>query len=192
MTLKPREVRALAMLPLGVLAVLILYRITSTTPAVAPVSGTPEMLELRLRKLRQLSATVPGREQVLKVVQGHLALREKGVLQFSTAPQAQAHVLEVARRIASANKIEARGGDFSAPHLLGADYGEVSVGVSFECAIDQFMNFLADLSKEPELISPAEVHVAAANLKNKTINVRLVLAGVVAKKLVPEKKNSLL
>jgi hypothetical protein len=167
---------------------MLIFRMTAPSPTVVAPTGTSEMLELRLNKLRQIAATVSGKEAILKTVQGQLAAREKSILQFATVQQAQAHLLEVARRIALANKIEARGGDFSAPHPLGDDYGEVSAGISFECAIDQFMNFLADLSHEPELISPAEVHVSAANQKMKTISVRLVLAGVVSKKLIPEKK----
>jgi hypothetical protein len=60
--------------------------------------------------------------------------------------------------------------------------------VTFECHVEQLVNFLADLSHEPQMIVPSEERIAAANAKEKTINVRMVLAGVVAKKLVPEKK----
>ena len=58
----------------------------------------------------------------------------------------------------------------------------------FECPIDAFVNFLADLSKEPELIAPSEIHVGVGNAKIKTINVRMMLAGVVSRRLVPEKR----
>ena len=187
MNLKPRDLRALVFLALGVIAVLI-FRATNSPSVVSSSAETPALLEARLRKLRQVAASVPGKVHVLSALQAQVAQREKSMLQFTTAPQAQAHLLEVARRVGSANRIEARGGDFSAPRALGEDYGEVTVGVSFECAIDQFMNFLADLSREPEAISPAEVRLAAGNVKNKTINVRLLLSGVVSRKLVPEKK----
>ncbi len=50
------------------------------------------------------------------------------------------------------------------------------------------MNFLADLSRAPELVVPSEERIASGNQKDKTMSVRMVMAGVVAKKLIPEKK----
>ena len=191
MKLRTSDVRALAILAVGI-AALVAYRSLGSGPAVVASAESPDVLELRLAKLRRVAATVPGKQQALKQVQGQLQTRETGIMVFSTGPQAQAHLLEIARRIGSANKIEARGADFSAPHLLGQDYGEVTVIVNFECTIDQFVNFLSDLSRERELIAPSEVHIAAGNQKNKTINVRMTLSGVVPRKLVPEKKGSLL
>jgi hypothetical protein len=156
---------------------------------VVAVTDSPTLLESRLAKLRKTAAAVPAKNEVLKGVDAVLKTREKGVMAFNTAPQAQAHLMEVIRRIAIANKIDARGGDFTPPALLGADYGQVAVSVTFESTIDAFVNFLADLSKETELIAPSEVHISIGNAKNKTVNVRMTLAGVVPKKLVPEKKN---
>jgi hypothetical protein len=180
-------VAALALLAAGVI-LNIFFRSTAPSAEIVSATDSPELLEARLRKLRQVAATVPGRTEILKNVQAQLAARQKGIMSLTTAPQAQAHLLEVIRRVASANKIEARGGDFAAPSLLGDDYGQVAASVSFECRIEDFLNFLADLSKEPELIAPSEVHIGAANPKTKSISVRMTLAGVVPKKLVPEKK----
>jgi len=103
------------------------------------------------------------------------------------SPQAQAALLEIARRIGKNDEIDVRGGDFGAPKAFG-DYGLVYTTVTFECHIEQFVNFLSDLSREPELVVPSEERIASGNPKEKTMNVRMVLAGVVAKKLVPEKK----
>jgi hypothetical protein len=73
--------------------------------------------------------------------------------------------------------------------MFGDAYGEVSAGVNFTCHIDQFVNFFADLSREPDLLSPAELTVSTVgDPKNKTLNVRMILSGVVTRKLVPEKK----
>jgi hypothetical protein len=47
---------------------------------------------------------------------------------------------------------------------------------------------MAELANEPQLLATSEVRVAAANAKQKTIQVRLGLSAVVPKKLVPEKK----
>ncbi len=187
MNLKRSHVAALALLLSGVILNLI-FRVSSPAPEVVSATDSAPLLELRLSKLRQAAATVPAKAEVLKTVQAQLQSREKGVMLFATASQAQAHLLEVVHRVALANKIEARGGDFAAPSLLGADYGQVAVLVTFECPIEAFVNLLADLSREPELIAPSEIHVATGNAKIKTVSVRMTLAGVVSRKLVPEKK----
>jgi uncharacterized protein YfcZ (UPF0381/DUF406 family) len=186
--LSRRNFYMLAALVLGVIGVIV-DRSSDATPQVVSVTDSPAMLENRLAKLRQTASTVPAKAEVLKGVDAVLKSREKGVMVFNTAPQAQAHLMEVIRRIAIGNKIDARGGDFTPPALLGADYGQVAVSVTFESTIDAFVNFLADLSKETELIAPSEVHISIGNAKNKTVNVRMTLAGVVPRKLVPEKKN---
>jgi len=186
--LSRRNFYMLAALLLGVIGVIV-DRSSDSAPQVVAVTDSPTLLESRLAKLRKTAAAVPAKTEVLKSVDSVLKTREKGVMTFNTAPQAQAHLMEVIRRIAIANRIDARGGDFTPPALLGADYGQVAVSVTFESTIDAFVNFLADLSKETELIAPSEVHISIGNAKNKTVNVRMTLAGVVPKKLVPEKKN---
>jgi hypothetical protein len=138
-------------------------------------------------KLRQIAATVPAREAVLKQASADLADRERGMIQADTAPQAQAALLEVARRVGKTEQIDVRGGEFGAPKPFG-DYGMVYATVTFECHIEQLVNFLADLSQQPELVVPSEERVTAGNPKEKVMSVRMVLAGVVARKLVPEKK----
>jgi len=130
---------------------------------------------------------VPAREAVMKQTATDLADRERGILQADTAAQGQAALLEIARRIGKEEQLDVRGGDFGAPKLFG-DYGLVYASVTFECHVEQLVNFLADLAKEPELVVPSEEHIASANNKEKLMSVRMVLAGVVPKKLVPEKK----
>jgi hypothetical protein len=60
--------------------------------------------------------------------------------------------------------------------------------VTFECHIEQLVNFLADLSHQPELVVPSDERITASQPKQKLVTVRMVLAGVVPKKLIPEKK----
>jgi hypothetical protein len=185
--LSKRDIRALALLVVGVIAIII-YRTVDFSPKVVDATESPAVLEAHLARLRQIADSVPARREVLKSAESDLQAREKHILAFATAPQAQAHLLEVARRVAAGDKIDVRGGDFTAPALLGADYGQVAVSVSFETTIESFVNLLSDLTREPELLSPSEIHISAGNPKNKTINVRMTLAGVVSRKLVPEKK----
>jgi hypothetical protein len=146
-----------------------------------------ELAQQRLAWLRQIAATAPAREAVLKQTSSDLADRERGIIQADTAPQAQAALLEIARRIGKDEQIDLRGGDLGAPKAFG-DYGLVYATVTFECHVEQLVNFLADLSREPELVVPSEERIVAGSQKDKTMGVRMVLAGVVARKLVPEKK----
>jgi hypothetical protein len=158
------------------------------TPVVAPSESIP-VAEGRLERLRQIAATVPGKEAVLKKASAELESREKGILKADTAAQAQAQLLNVIHTVAAANGIDARGAEgFPAPKPLDKDYGEVSVPVTFGCGIDQLVNFLAALANEPEVLATNEIQVMGGNDKKKNLQVRLSVSGVVPKKLVPEKK----
>lgn len=161
----------------------------------APVVGvatrgeTVSQAEKRLAKLRLVAATVPAKQKILDQVDADMALREKGIIQVETAAQAQARLLEVARRVAAAESIDLRGGDFSQPKVLNANYGEVFATVVFNCPIEKFVNFMAGLSHEPELVGPPEIHIQTVPaVKDKLINVRMSIGGLVPRKLIPEKK----
>jgi hypothetical protein len=190
MTLSTRDRRALIVLVAGLALAGILrfaFSGSSATAAVSAPSDSVELAQERLARLRRIAATVPAREATMKQTAADLADRERGVIQADTAAQGQAALLEIARRLGKNEEIDVRGGDLGAPREFG-DYGLVYATVTFECRIEQLVNFLADLAHEPELIVPSEERITAANPKEKTMGVRLVLAGVVAKKLVPEKK----
>jgi len=66
---------------------------------------------------------------VLKQTTSDLADREHGILQADTAPQAQAALLEIARRVGKGEDIDVRGGDFGAPKAFG-EYGLVFTTVT--------------------------------------------------------------
>ena len=188
--LSQRDRRALAVL--ACMALIFLgYRfffMKSTEEAAGGIDSAP-LAERRLNSLRQIAAALPAKEAVLKQVEAELATREKAIVTAATAAQAQAKLLEVARRVGNANGIEIRGGDFLTPKTFGDTYGEVFAGVTFNCAIDQFVNFFADLSREPDLLTPYELTMnATGDPKQKNLAVRMVFSGVVPKKLVPEKK----
>jgi Tfp pilus assembly protein PilO len=158
------------------------------TPVVVASESIPAA-ENRLENRRRVAATVPGKEAVLKQALAELESREKGILKADTAAQAQAQLLNEIHTVAAANGIDARGAEgFPAPKPLATDYGEVSVPVTFTCGIDQFVNFLAALANEPEILATSEIQVNGGNDKKKNIQVRLSLSGVVPRKLVPEKK----
>jgi len=189
MKLSKRDQRALAILVAALALLALRFVLGNSGPEVAEASvDSVDMAEKKLLKLRQLSATVPAKEALLKQANSELALREAGLIQADTAQQAQAQLLNIIRTLGKKEDIDARGGEFGPVKPLGGDYGEVSVSVSFECGIDQLVNFLAALTSEQSLLATSEMRISSANPKQKTISVRLALSGVVPKKLVPEQK----
>lgn len=178
---------------LAVLAVAVALRFAffsgaSAPTVVAAIDDIPSA-EKRLQKLREQAATLPARQALLNQVTAELATREKGIIQAETAPQAQAYLLDVIHRTATQNGFDAPGADqFTEPRPLGDAYGVVSVTESFNCQIEQLVNFLAQLDSLPEIIATNEIHVSGGHDKNKTVQVRVSLSGVVARKLVPVRK----
>ncbi len=182
--------RSALMLGLGLVAILVLrfgFFRDGDSKVIAPADSVPAA-EKRLERLRQIASMVPGKEAELKRAEEQLATREKGLVTADTAPQAQAQLLETIGRVAKKEGIDARGAEELRVKALAGDYGEVSVTVSFTCTIEQLVNFLAALANEPQLIASNEIRISSANAKQKTIQVRLGISGVVPKKLVPEKK----
>ena len=193
MTTGTLDRRTVLLLALGVAVVLVLrFMVFGDKPAaVVAASDSIPMAEKRLAKLRAEVATVPGKEKVARVVLNDLAAREKGMVRADTAAQAQAQLLEIVRRTGKDEGIDVRGAEEMRVRPLANDYGEVIVAVSFNCRIDQFVNFMADLANLPELVATSDIRVTTgnvANLKDKSVTVRLALSGVVPRKLVPEKK----
>ena len=195
MTLSARDKRTLLWFaPVAVvLAILVLYRWMSLWEPGAPAAAAPvesaANAEKRLARYRQLAATADAREAALKRVNAALAVREKGIIRADTAAQAQAQLLQVVRRIskAQAPAIDLRSTELGQTQPFGA-YGQTSVSVAFECRIEQLVNLLADLTAQPELIAPADLRISSGDRRRKVMQVRLTVAGVVPRALVPEKK----
>ena len=182
--------RKLLILVVGVVllvVILVSRNRDDSTPVVAAADSIP-LAEHRLERLRQLAATVPGKETVLQQVRAELQSREAGILKADTAPQAQAQLMDVIRRVATANGIDARGAEELRVRPLANDYGEVLVAVTFTCGIEQLVNFLAALANEPQIIATDEINITGGTDKKKAVQVRLSLSGVVPKKLVPAKR----
>ena len=185
---KPILFGVAAVLLVAVLARYGVFSGSSTAPTVAPVDSVP-LAEKRLEALRKKAAAAPGREQALEKVKAELLAREKGIVLADTSEEARAHLLETLHATASTNGFDARGANtLPQPKPLGKDYGQVSVGQDFTCGIDQLVNFLAAIANQPEILATESIYIGARGDKNKTVQVRLTLSGVVPRKLVPEKK----
>lgn len=189
MTISAKDRRNLVIIGAGVILIFLRLGLQndSATPVVTSTDSIP-IAERRLERLRQIAATVPGKEAVLKQATSELEKREAGILKADTAAQAQAQLLDVIRQAAVANGIDARGAEELRVNPLANDYGEVSVVVTFTCGIEQLVNLLADLANQPRILATNEINISGGNDKKKAVQVRLSLSGVVPKKLVPEKK----
>ena len=153
-------------------------------------SGTVPQAEKRLKSLRKLVAAVPAREAIDRRFGAELAGREKGLINAETPAQAQAQLLQIVRRIAQSQTppLQVSGSEFSPVRQFGGAYGEVTVTIAAECGIEQMLNFMADLSNQPELVATSSLQMGQANPKKKTLPVRMTISGLVPKRLAPERK----
>ena len=192
MTLQNRDRRALALLAVAGLVWVLAYSFwpADATPSIVAPAGDPVTLaETRLAKLRETAATVPAKEDILKQVSADLAVSEKGMIAAETAPQAQAQLLQIVRRLGAAETppVDIRGTELNVIRPLGDAYGEASVSVQIDCRIDQLVNLMAAVQSQPELIATHDLRVLSSNAKEKTVSVRLTVSGVVPRRLVPQK-----
>jgi len=196
MIMTDRDRKALQLLGGALVIVAVIYFWPdggSATPG-APVAGaaadSPALVEQRLERVRRMMLQVPDKEAILKAAKADLAGREKGLLQADTAPQAQAQLFQILRRVGRSlpQPIDIRASEIGQAKSFGDDYGEVSVSVIFDCGIEQLVNYLADLGAQPELLATSELRVGFAREKDKVLPIRLTVSGLVPRKLIPEKK----
>lgn len=162
-----------------------------TAPVVVAAAESIPQAEQRLDQLRRIAATVDVKEALKKQADAELAVREKGLIQADTEAQARAQLLELITNTARANGIETRGMDEYHDKALTGDYAEIAVTVSFTCGIEQLVNFLAALSNQPQILATNEIRVTGGNDKKKNIQVRLSVAGLAPRKLLPADKKGL-
>lgn len=191
MTLTTRDRRALLWLA-GMIPAAFLIRFILEPRAAAsvqPASSIPA-LEARLDRMRKQANAVPGRNEALRKIDAELALREKGLVQAETAAQAQAQLVQIVRRIWNAQSppVEIRSIEPTQPKVFNDHYGEVSATVTANCGIEQIVNLLADLSSQSELIATTDMVFSSASGKEKRIQLRMTVTGLVPRKLIPEKK----
>ena len=189
MALTPRERRSLAWLGVSVLlsGVWYFWQAGSSSPAIVLPADSAGLAEKRLARLRDTAATVPQKEDILKSVTADLAKREAGLFQADTAAQAQALVLQILERLCASQQIPVKQPELLGIAPLGDAYGEAMVAVQIECQIEKLINLLADIAAQPQLLTTTDIQIQAADPRQKTVNVRLGVAGVTPRKLVPDK-----
>ena len=191
MSLSERDRRAVFALA-AALGGLLIYAASSRSCGGGPVSAggnSIRIAELRLQRLRELAATIPIREQMSKQAARDFEGREKTLINAASAELAQEKLLEIVRRLAKApaSALDIRSQELGQAKPY-ADFGEVSVTILTTCHIDQLVNFLSDLTAQPESLGTEELSISGANLDTKMMQVRLVIGALVPAKLVPKKK----
>ncbi len=191
MTVGTLDRRKLVMFGVSVAVTLLLRFVvlTDRAPEVVSVTESAPVAEQRLQRVREMAATVSGKQAMLVKAMAELKTRESGMIVADTAAQAEAQLLDIVHRVADANGFDARGAEqLSDARPLGTDYAQVAVTQTFTCRIEQLVNFLSQLADEPQILFVTDLHVSGGSDKKKAITVRLGLGGVVSKKLVPVKK----
>jgi hypothetical protein len=174
------------------LAVILILRFVvmgGDSAAVVSPSESIAQTEQRLQHVRQVAATVPGKEAVRKQAAATLDTLEKGVFKADTEPQARAQILEMVNNVAKTNGVQTRGLDDYHNKPISDDYGEVTVSVSFACDIVQLVNLLAGLAAQDQILATNGIHITSSSDKKKILQVRLSVSGLVPRKLLaPDKK----
>jgi hypothetical protein len=180
MNLSERDRRALILLGAALAVMSAIY--FWPEPQVEVVGATANSVEqaaARLDRVRQEAAQLQVREEALSRSRAELAEIEKGLLTGESAAQIQAQLLQVFRRVARSQSpaLDIKQSQFGRIQPFG-DYAQVTLTATMECHIEQLVNLMADLAAQPELLALEELHVNAANAKEKTIGVQLVVAGL--------------
>ncbi len=161
-------------------------------PAVVESGGSVEQAEQRLARLRRLAAEAPQRQEQLKRLEAELSAWEAGLVRAETAQQAQAEIVNMLRELGSAQTppLEFRSVEIGPVRALAnsEQYGEALVTVAFACAIEQLVNLLAELTTLEKSVATEEIRINAADQAKKILEVRLTVAGLVPRGLVPEKR----
>ncbi len=197
MTITDRDRRALVIWAAVMVVGGLVYWYSNSSPSsssggakiAAPVDGVVRG-QMRLALLRKQAATLPGKEALLKQVSLELAQREKGLIPGDTAEQAQAQLLQVVKRVAQQQMppLDVGQVELGRPRPFGTAYGQVSVSITVTCRIEDLVNYLAALSAQPELTATEEIRLGQSHPKQKTMPVRLTIAGLVARRLIPVRK----
>jgi hypothetical protein len=195
MTLQDRDKRALLGLGAALVLAALMYWLsgssstTSSAKIAAPVESV-DRSEKRLANLRRQAATLDAKEALLKQVSLELADREKGLIPGDTAEQAQAQLLQILKKVAQAQTppLELGQVELARPRTYGNAYGAVAISVTVNCRIDELVNLLAGLGAQPEIVATDDIRCGMSNPKQKTMPVRLTVSGLVARRLVPDKK----
>jgi hypothetical protein len=191
MTDQERNKRALIVLGVALAAGSLYFLLTHDWGSRAGSSNqqTVAVAEHSLDKLRRAAATLPAKEQNWKLISAQLAAREKLLIAAPDKDLGQEKLLQNVRNLAKSQQppLAIRSQELLPPKLRG-DYGEVSIAFHLDCRIEQLVNFVSDLSAQPEALATEQIQIHGSSADTKIMQVRLVVAGLVPARLIPQKK----
>jgi len=161
-------------------------------PPVVGAGGSVADAELQLERVRRLAAQVPAREQMLSRAKAEFEQWETGLIKTETGQQGQAELLQILREIGSTQvpPLSFNSVEIGQIRRLAdsEDYGEALVSVTFDCAIEQLVNVLADMTARPEMLVTDDLRINVSNDKDKLLRVRMSVAGLVPGSQVPKQQ----
>lgn len=157
-----------------------------TSPAETNLNRT----EVRLDKLQAIAAGLPMAKTSNRQAKATLASREAGLIDASDDKLAQEKLLNILEKLAQAQSppLAIHAKELGRSRAIG-NYGKVSVTIVTSCRIEQLVNFVSDLSAQPEAVATEELHIYGVNPESKQMQVRLTIGGLVSAKLLPKSKD---
>jgi hypothetical protein len=191
--LSQRDRRALLLLG-GAAAVFLVLQfgpLPGSEPA-AVFAPSLELGEKRLRRLQEVARQKPRVAAETEAAARALAETEKGLLKGATAAQASAEMQQIMKDLLAGQGINLGASEFGAVKALGTDYAQVPLTVNFICAIEQWINLMSAIRNAPQVVSSLELRIVGADPAQKTVNVRMTVAGYIPASLVARAKEAAL
>jgi len=177
--LSDRDRRALLLLALAVAVFLALqFGLPRAENVLASSTPIPEM-ESRLRRLQQVALEKPRTATAAAAAARELAEAEKGLIAAATPAIASAQMLQIVKDSLTAQGIALQTSEFGQVKVLGEDYAQVPLTVAFSCGVEQWINWMAAIRNAPHTLSTLEMRVVHKDHRNKTVDVRMVVAGYI-------------
>ncbi|MDX2268512.1 MAG: GspMb/PilO family protein [Bryobacter sp.] len=164
----------------------------AVVPVAASAANTVEGAQKKLRLARASAAQLPARQEEAKKFGEAAKALEKRFLQAETAPQVTANLNNLIRRVAKGQGegVTVQSTDLGTVRAAGgsgaAAYGEAAVNVGLNCQIEGLVNFLSELTTQPELVAWRDLRIVSGDAKTKRLQVQVVVAARVPAALVPK------
>ncbi len=183
-----RDRRALLALAVaGALFLLVDFAVLPWIESAQRLRASLPLKEKTLRKYRQMVALAGNREADWESLQKRVAEAEKGLLESRTPALASAELQQLVKQLMSQQGVEMRGADFLPVRPIKLDdatYTAVPLALSFECRLDQLINFLLAARNSGKTMALDQLSIAAAppqpDRAAKLVSVRMAIRGLMA------------
>jgi len=189
-SLSQRDRRALVALTAAVVVFLVFqFDLLPARRPVAASSTSIEGAEKRLRRLQESARQKPRVAAEAAAAAQALAEAEKGLLAAATPAVASAQMLEILKELLRSHGISLQTSEFGPVKPVGEDYAQVPLTIGFSCGIEQWINLMSALRNAPQVLASQDLRIAPGDPKNKSMHVRMVVAGYIRASLLPAAKS---